>query len=529
MSLLAPSTPRPQFPVPTPAPINVPFLPLPATVATRRSEVPANTWTWTPDQEAARASFTAFLESSEDAFVLRGAAGTGKTTLLGDLVTKAQRQGWRTMVTAPTGRAAWVLREKFGEQKVDSSTLHAFLYKGQSLEEVNEPEYGDLPLFRFRLRESVQMGKVLLIVDEASMVSEVEDKSSHLRFGSGSLLLDLLAWFNRVKPEGAKILFVGDPCQLPPVAEPKSPALDAAHLAKKHGLQVRSADLCTVLRQGRQSAILATAQVLRHRLGEAAVPLAGPLRSDLGILPAAQAVNTFLKEAERRGLDQTVLLAWRNQSVQCWNRQLRQRILGDSNEVMQGDLLSVTENHRRTGLMNGERVRVEHLGGIRVLENHAVRIVVREARVIYTSPKGPQTVDLTLLESLLWDTNRDLPFAVRILMWNYVKRTYPEVRKALHSKDRDAQQAAMEVLDRDPIFGALRVKPGYAITAHRAQGGEWPVVLVDGTRNRLRSRTELRWMYTALTRAQEQAWVVNPPAGEAGLLRELQLAHVQSL
>jgi len=247
--------------------------------------------------------------------VLTGAAGTGKSTLVAVLVQEALLQRWRVVVTAPTGRAAWLLKQRLGHADLEVGTLHRFLYAAEGMEEVEDPEYGDLPLFRFALKPGREEARTLLVVDEASMVGELESTNPGLRFGSGSLLKDLVAWLRSCRGE-AKVLLVGDPCQLPPVTECQSPALEAAHLEAEYGLATRTAGLREVMRQAGSSPILALATAFRKCLEENR-PLDGrlPAGDDLQALPRALVLGRYCELARRHGEASVVLLARTNNLV----------------------------------------------------------------------------------------------------------------------------------------------------------------------------------------------------------------------
>ena len=443
--------------------------------------------------------------------VLTGAAGTGKSTLVSALVQEAIQGQWRVVVTAPTGRAAHLLRQRLGRLDVEVGTLHRFLYRASSLEEVEDPEYGDLPLFRFALREAQEPSRTLLVIDEASMVGELESHDGHLHFGSGRLLQDVVAW-HRGGRSGAKLLFVGDPCQLPPVTEGHSPALEASHLQREYALSIRSAHLREVLRQSEASPILAQATAFRRALEEG-VSLSGelPCGGELQRLPRFETCRLYRELVRRHGEEDVVLLARTNRQVNAWNRTLRPALNPTWQAIAPGDMLAVSENHRRSGLVNGERVRVVETGPLHTLPGPGEEVLVREVRVEAWGPGGREVHTLTLMQSHLWKPERELPAGVRHRLWLHALKTYPIVRTALKSRDAAIQKAAMELLDQDPFFGSLRAKPGYALTVHRAQGGEWPQVLVDFKGVRPSEPGDLRWSYTSLTRAREQAWLIDPP------------------
>lgn len=477
----------------------------------------------TPDQAAALDAIEAFLrDDAPDAFILRGGAGTGKTALIAALVARMAGRNLSPALVAPTGRAARILTHKVGRmaggEAVTAVTIHRAIYALDRIEvneeAVSETDPGMRMIFPLRGEEAVAP---LIVVDEASMVGDREMQGDLLRFGSGRLLADLIA-FCRMRRPGrerdrlAKLLFVGDPAQLPPVGEETSPALDAGHLAAAFGLKVTGFDLATVLRQAEGSAILDRATRIREALAAERFDTLSlsPDGAEIMEVDAAGAVGVIVDGIRAR--EQAVAVVASNATALDYNRSVRERLWGDAAlPVQAGDTLLVNRNSRRHGLSNGDVVKVLSADDpaetvpVPLAGGHLVTLRFRHAVVAHR--EGGGTVVRTrclLLENLLDQPGRDLtPLEQRALLVHFRTR-HPD----LSPKSAAFRQLIVE----DPYVNALQVKYGYAVTCHKAQGGEWQTVLVHFAAGRgLRNPAFFRWTYTAITRAVRRLIVVNPP------------------
>jgi len=476
-----------------------------------------------PEQTAALGAIRSFLsDDSLDAFILRGSAGTGKTTLVAKLVEELKRVHLSCALLAPTGRAARILgnkvRQILEDDQHDGSTIHREIYAMKNLEVNEDAETANDPGIRliFPLKQE-EASAYLFVIDESSMVGDQETHSDFMQFGSGRILKDLVTYVRMRRPGRerdhlTKLLFVGDPAQLPPVGEASSPALSDDYLKTHFGLSVRSFDLGTVMRQARGSAILDRATTLRDNL------LAGrfntfsfrPFHEDVHETNVQGALNLILKGMQDKETCLTVVHS--NSLALEYNRNIRERLWGDPNTpVRVGDILLVNRNSSRHQLSNGDLVKVTAADeeaerySINLLGGHQVDLVFRGVRVVYRTSDGSAIeTGCFILENLLNSPYRELsPLEQRGLLVHFRKR-YP----ALHPKSDEFRRTIIV----DPYFNALQVKYGYAMTCHKAQGGEWEKVVVDFSgHSGASSASFFRWAYTAITRASKSLFVVNAP------------------
>lgn len=487
-------------------------------------------FTPTASQAAALEGIAEFLRSDEDCCVLTGSAGTGKTSLLAALLQRLREQRSPHELLAPTGRAARILASK---TRADARTIHGAIYQLEELEVVPAASGRDEPGVRlhFRLREEGAFG-ALLVIDEASMIADQARSQDALRFGSGALLADLLR-FARLAPRGeerrSKILFVGDPAQLPPVGQEVSPALSPEHLREHYGLRVRALELREVLRQAQGSALLDCATALRDALrarrfdrfglGERAPAALARVESgvEIGNVTVGAGIDLVVA-AEREHRASSVLICGTNAAARDLNRAVRARLRGrEDDELGVGDLLLVNQNAPRYGLMNGDLVRVLEIEPDTEVRSvalqgveRAIELRFRPAVVGYRDPaQGVTRVPCLLLENLLDSAERGLvPAEQRALLVDF-RRRFPELEPG-------SAEFALALQD-DPHYNALQVKYGYALTCHKAQGGEWDRVVVHfGGLRGLRSEAFFRWAYTAITRARRQLLAIAAPRFEPG-------------
>ena len=474
------------------------------------------------EQAEALDAITAFVrDDTLDAFILRGSAGTGKTTLIAKLAASLATVKIPCMALAPTGRAARILGNKLhaiaSGSGCASKTIHSEIYSLKQVEVNEEAETANDPGLRmiFPLRQD-EPTVSLYIVDETSMVGDKESRQDLVRFGSGRLLADLVA-FSRSKRPGrtndqlAKLLFVGDAVQLPPVGENFSPALSGKYLKDEFGLRVGVFELNTVMRQAEGSSILDHATKLRDavitgRFNEFALDVSQP---DLQKSDATLAIERIMEGL--RNKEPNVAVVQSNAAALDYNRNIRQRLWGDADLPVQlGDILLVNKNSPTHFLNNGDLVKVTRVGKaehipVPIRGGYRPQLRFRDVTVAFRAGDGEVIhQQCFLLENLLDSRERELPPVETRALLVHFRTRHP----ALHPKS-DAFRLALKD---DPYFNALQVKYGYAMTCHKAQGGEWDTAIVDfaatgGTRN----EAFFRWAYTAITRAKKTLVVVNPP------------------
>lgn len=477
----------------------------------------------TPEQSAALEAIQSFLrDEDQDAFILRGSAGTGKTTLIARLVQTLEQMHLSCALLAPTGRAARILGNKIqqitGKHEYAGSTIHREIYTLTQIEVNEGAETANDPGVRmiFPLKEE-ETSVSLFVIDESSMVGDKESQGDVMQFGSGRLLKDVVTFARmnrpgRTRDHRTKLLFVGDPAQLPPVGENTSPALSNDYLKQEYALRVGSFDLNAVMRQAQGSAILDRATELRDAmLAERFNTFSlQPNGQDIEQVDARKAVDLIVQGLEAKASNVAVVHS--NATALEYNRNIRERRWGDPQLPIQvGETLLVNKNSSTHLLSNGDLVKVMDVGTeaqcvpVNLRGGHHVELLFRSVTVAFRdSDGGVIQTSCLVLENLLDSPHRELsPLEQRALLVDFRKR-HPD----LPSKSAEFRRT----ICKDPFFNALQVKYGYAMTCHKAQGGEWHTVIVDFASSAgARNASFFRWAYTAITRATGKLLIVNPP------------------
>lgn len=450
----------------------------------------------------------AFLNSDASVFILRGYAGTGKTTMV-KVIADYIKQSRQLAMMAPTGRAARVLATKTGHKAV---TIHKAIYAKAHIEpkkvkDIAESEYK----FVYPINESENGGNIVAIVDEASMVCSRKIEHELFIFGTDNLMEDLLTF---VRPNfGGKVIFVGDPAQLPPVGESVSNALRAEYFKEK-GLKVVEAELTEVLRQKGDSVILKNAMMIRDLLqkDKRNQLVFEEQKDDVEMVPSEQFLDKYLKYRKESGRHDSVIICYSNKSANRYNRDIRKSLYGGDVPLRENDILLITQNNYRLNRMNGEFVPVLSVGA-RTQQSAPVyaqiggkrqRIVITLNFIQVTVPDGDGNPMLCmLLEDLLTSDKATISIDEnRALYINFCMR---------HPSLKQGTQVFADALLNDEYYNAIRAKYGYAVTGHKCQGGEWGKVFVDYTDRTGLDDDSLRWAYTATTRAQKTLYVSNLP------------------
>ena len=450
----------------------------------------------------------AFLNSDASVFILRGYAGTGKTTMV-KVIADYIEQSRHLVIMAPTGRAARVLAMKTGYTAV---TIHKAIYakahvEPKKVKDVAESEFK----FVFPINQSANEGNIVAIVDEASMVCSRKIEHELFVYGTDNLMEDLLSF---VRPNfGGKVIFVGDPAQLPPVGESVSNALRTEYFQEK-GMKVIEAELTEVLRQKDDSVILKNAMMIRDLLKkERRNQLVFEEQKDeVETVPAEQFLDKYINYRKESGRHDSVIICYSNKSANRYNRDIRKALYGEDVPLRENDILLITQNNYRLGRMNGEFVPVISIGK-RIQQSAPVyaqiggkkeRIVITINFVQVTVPNGDGNQMLCmLLEDLLTSDKATISIDEnRALYINFCMR---------HPKLKQGTEAFAEALLNDEYYNAIRAKYGYAVTGHKCQGGEWGKVFVDYTGRTGLDDDSLKWAYTATTRAQKTLYVTNLP------------------
>ncbi|WP_288854752.1 AAA family ATPase [uncultured Bacteroides sp.] len=449
----------------------------------------------TPEQEIAVKYLSEFLLSSrnEVVFMLRGYAGTGKTSLVGALVRTLDKLKQKSVLLAPTGRAAKVFSAYAGHP---AFTIHKKIYRQQSFS--NE-------LSNFSVNDNLTT-HTLYIVDEASMISN--EGLSGSMFGTGRLLDDLVQFV--YSGQGCRLLLMGDTAQLPPVGEEQSPALFADAL-KGYGLEVLEVDLTQVVRQEQQSGILWNATLLRRLIAEDDCYSLPKIKvsgfADIKVLPGNELIETLSSCYDHDGLDETIVVCRSNKRANIYNKGIRAQILWREDELNTGDLLMVAKNNyfwtekekEMDFIANGEIAVVRRVRHMRELYGF------RFADVTLSFPDYDDfELEVNMLLDTLHTDSPALPKAEHDRLFYSVLEDYADIT---------VKRERMKKMKADPYYNALQVKYAYAVTCHKAQGGQWKNVFLDQgyMTDEYLTPDYFRWLYTAFTRATGTLYLVNYP------------------
>ena len=459
----------------------------------------------TEEQYNALAMLARFAETRQPltAFILRGYAGTGKTSLVSAFVRGLKETGTEPVLLAPTGRAAKVFSLYSG---VQAYTVHKAIYRQKTF----NGEDTDFDLGYNKRKNAV------FIVDEASMISN----EGGSMFGSGRLLDDLVSFV--YQGAGCKLLLVGDTAQLPPVGEELSPALNNEAL-KLYGLTVGCADLRQVMRQDSNSGVLTNATGIRMLVAQGE-PDDFPKISvkgfnDIRFLSGGELIEEIESCYDDAGSDQTIVVTRSNKRAIVYNHGIRARIYEREGELSAGDRVMIVKNNYFWAAMAAAESNVDNTPQTDFIANGDIA-EVRHVRNVHAM-HGFRFADATLRfpdydncefeARVLLDTlDSEAPALKReesLRLYQSVVADYQDIRN---------RRERMKRLRQDPYYNALQIKYAYAITCHKAQGGQWSRVFLDQgyTPADMLSLNYLRWLYTAFTRTTERLYLVNWPKNQ---------------
>ena len=448
-------------------------------------------FTPTAEQRDAVSVFASFLTDRDphSVMVLRGSAGTGKTVLAGAIVKAMTGLGRKVMLLAPTGRAAKVFALNSGHE---AFTIHRRIYRERTFSG---------PGGSFNLNDNLY-ADTLFIVDEASMISNMGHESA---FGSGRLLDDLISYVYNGR--NCRMLLVGDMAQLPPIGETASPAL-SADVLRAYGLHVHECDLRTVVRQGSLSGILHNATALRTLIdsGDTAVAVDTSF-PDVRVVPGNELIEQISTSYGTAGMDDTIIITRSNKRANVYNQGIRNTILDREEPLSTGDILMVVRNKYLDPklkapvafIANGDR------GIVRRVSNFRDLYGFHFADVSLEFPDYDNfELDTTVILDTLTSESPALTREQNEKLFNAVMDDYADIPL---KADR------MKGLREDTYYNALQVKFGYAVTCHKAQGGQWTDVFVDQgyLTDDMIGPDYIHWLYTAFTRATGHLYLVNWP------------------
>ena len=448
------------------------------------------------EKDGLLAALGAFIVSRDErkAFILRGYAGTGKTSVMSALVRALSQLRQPCVLLAPTGRAAKVLSRYSGTQ---AYTIHKKIYRQNQLGTES-----------FSLNDNLHRN-TLFIIDEASMLSGNRDNST---FGSGCLLDDLVRYvYNR---QGCSLLMVGDDAQLPPVGSTQSPALDADYMELSFHLSLFTFQLSQVARQALDSGILSEATRLREALptirDEYTLIRLEPNKNDIIRVAPEEALERIESSWREVGPEETLIITRSNKMTNLYNRAIRARVMWKEDDLSNGDRLMVTKNNYFWAqeyddlefLANGDMFEIERL------YNRHEMYGFQFARAALRSVDYDWEIDVLVWLDTLTTDSPESNYLLQKELFSRIAEDYPEIRN---------RKELVKRIFESPYYNALQVRFAYAVTCHKAQGGQWKHIYIDTSgvgedEDRMADEVEryeyLRWLYTAVTRATEKIYIL---------------------
>lgn len=450
-------------------------------------------YTPTTSQEGLLHAFSRFLWSPKPkcALLIKGYAGTGKTTVTGTIVQVLKSLDIDVVLMAPTGRAAKVL-SSFAH--APAYTIHKTIYMGKT-----EGGGMDFSLGFNRQRNA------LFVVDEASMIGEATTSQDDYR----DLLEDMMAYV--FAGEGCRLLLIGDGAQLPPVGTTDSPALRTTHLSERFDLTMAEIELKEVVRQEIDSGILLNANILRQHLmsktpGFPTLQMEG--FSDIKRVEGSELHELLEDLYGKHGQEGVCVITRSNKRANLFNQQIRNRILWQEEELSGGDMIMVVRNNYHwlmdykdaptPFLANGDALEIEKVG------KHYEQYGLRFADVVVRLADYPEypSIEMRVMLDVLMHEQANLGMEAQRRFYDAVAEDYLHLgsRRKIH-----------EAVQKDPFYNAVQIKFAYAVTCHKSQGGQWPAVIVDQgyLTEEMLDESLLRWFYTAFTRAQSSLYLLN--------------------
>jgi exodeoxyribonuclease-5 len=440
----------------------------------------------------------AFSEKPRCALLVKGYAGTGKTSSVKAMVNALEESGMGVMLLAPTGRAAKVLSAYTSRP---AFTIHKQIY----IRKMDRSGRMWFDLLECQLKNTV------FFVDEASMIgNELQDTGDSLE--GSELLEDLLSHI--FSGENCRVVLIGDSAQLPPVGCAESPALDVDLLRDRYDLNIAGVELTEVMRQKEDSWILENATRIRNAIAEGVAQTPELLVSAKGeVRTVTGDIQPYVEDALRDfGIDDMIILTRSNKRANLFNQQMRVRVLGHEEEINSGDRMMVVKNNyfwleeaAQGEAMQGEAAFIANGDIIEILRirSYIERGPFRFCKAVI---RMSDYASIPEMEVVLWCDAINAETAN--LGFQKMKALYDEI--APDYEDIDNPMKRRKAIRQDPFYNALQVKFAYAVTVHKAQGGQWPCVFVDRgyVTDEMLGTEYNRWLYTALTRAQYQLMLV---------------------
>ena len=452
----------------------------------------------TPEQEHVLTVFSQFLadRNPRSVMVLRGSAGTGKTTLAAAMVSTLHRLGQKLTLMAPTGRAAKVFSL---HSNLPAYTIHRRIYR-----EKNYTGIGGI----FNLNDN-RYHRMLFVVDEASMIGS-RPTAGDITFGTASLLDDLIQYV--YSGDGCRLLLIGDNAQLPPVGETEAPALNTVVL-EGYGLKVWECSLASVLRQSQFSGILYNATQIRTLIDEPVLPRIRLWSfTDVQRIPGDELIESLATSYSEAGIDDTIVLTRSNKRANVYNQGIRASVLDREEALCTGDMVMMVKNNyfytlstQQDGkdggafLANGDRAKILRVRHFRSFYGFQF------ADVCLQFPDYDETeIEATVIMDTLTSEAPALTREQNEQLWQSVMDDY---------QDLSLKTDRLKAMKADRYYNALQIKFAYAVTCHKAQGGQWQHVYIDQgyMTDDMLTPEYMHWLYTAFTRATRKVFLVNWP------------------
>ena len=452
--------------------------------------------------------FRDFLTDDNQVFILKGYAGTGKTTIVKEMIDLLETENLHFKLLASTGRAAKILANATG---MKTTTVHGMIYTfsdlSQDIEKISEERQrtgiepsGQLYLV-FECGQVIHdKGQCFYFIDEASMVSDVKDPyTTQAVFGSGKLLTDLFYY----DPNG-KFIFIGDAGQLPPVQQKESPALSLPYIENVCEKKATESNLTQIMRQQQGNDIIVAAQHMRYLylhpqpMKWAKFKMRGFNNVHL-LTNQIQLLQMYIERIRKYGYNDSTMICFSNRQCGEITKLVRPALGLKADTLQQGDLLLVTQNNLITGLMNGDLVKVTNVG-FREMRAGLTFINVSVEEVI--THKSYTTL---MICEILYSNQTNLTAQQQ-------KNLFIDFGMRMRANGiRQKSRAFREAMFSDQYLNALRAVYGFALTCHKSQGGEWDNVFLDIPRNLpIQSKPYVyQWMYTAMTRAKKELYLVD--------------------
>lgn len=435
-------------------------------------------------------------KNNESIFILKGYAGTGKTSVASAFVKALDSLKIQTILMAPTGRAAKIFSQYSGHK---AYTIHKMIYR----QKVFSPEMNNFVMGRNLYKNTI------FIVDEASMIAN--QGVSGAGFGTGRLLDDLITFI--YSGTNCKLILIGDTAQLPPVGETESPALSPDVLSG-YGFQIEMTELNKVIRQKQNSGILFNATMIRNIItgqkNANRIIMDVNRFTDIKIIKGEDLIDTISMCYDHDGIEETMIVTRSNKRANIYNEGIRNRILYREEELEKGDIIMIAKNNYSIKTENAEMDFIAN-GDLAVIKRVRRQTEIYGLRFAEATMYFPDYNDYEIETKIILDTlHADSPALDKEKsdrLFNEVFESYNDITT---KKDR------LKKVKEDPFYNALQIKYAYAVTCHKAQGGQWKNIFLDrGYIPDTELTAEyLRWLYTAITRAKGTLYLVNYREGE---------------